>query len=55
MKYITKTIQLFNLCVPCGCFCKHCLLSYDGKLIGVDYYRGLNYAKGFNQWLKPLA
>ena len=54
MKYITKTIQLFNLCVPCGCFCKHCLLSYDGKIVGVDYYRGLNYAKGFNHWLKEF-
>lgn len=54
MKYITKTIQLFNLCVPCGCSCKHCLLSYDGKLIGVDYYRDLNYAKAFNHWLKEF-
>ena len=49
---ITKSINVQNLCVPCYNFCKYCLLSWDGKTIGIDYKRSLNYAKNFYDWLK---
>ena len=47
-----KLINILNLCVPCACHCSYCLLSYERKLEGVDFYRGLNYAKRFSSWLK---
>ncbi len=41
-----------NLCVPCENRCRYCLLSYDGKINGVDYQRSENYASRFYIWLK---
>lgn len=48
----TKSVNVLNLCVPCACHCKYCLLSYERKLIGVEFHRGLEYAKKFQEWLK---
>ncbi len=53
-KIRTKSINICNLCVPCCCHCRYCLLSYEGKLVGVDYFRGLNYAKRFKKWLSNV-
>lgn len=47
----TKSICISNMCVPCFCHCKYCLLSYEYKLEGVDYHRGMEYAKRFQNWL----
>ncbi len=47
----TTSINVMNLCVPCENRCRYCLLSYDGKLGGVDYKRSEMYAKRFYQWL----
>ena len=41
-----------NLCVPCENRCRYCLLSYDGKVNGVDYKRSEQYAKRFYEWLR---
>ena len=41
-----------NLCVPCENRCRYCLLSYDGKVSGVEYKRSEAYAKRFYEWLK---
>lgn len=49
---ITKSINILNLCVPCHNFCRYCLLSWDGKCLGIDYQRGETYAKKFYEWLK---
>lgn len=48
----TVSINVMNLCVPCENRCRYCLLSYDGKVRGVDYKRSKAYAKRFYEWLK---
>lgn len=48
----TVSINVMNLCVPCENRCRYCLLSYDGKVNGVDYNRSEGYAKRFYKWLK---
>lgn len=48
----TVSINVMNLCVPCENRCRYCLLSYDGKVSGVDYKRSEDYAKRFYEWLK---
>ena len=48
----TVSINVCNLCVPCENRCRYCLLSWDGKLRGVDYDRSAAYAKRFYDWLQ---
>ena len=48
----TVSVNVMNLCVPCGNRCRYCLLSYDGKTTGVDYIRSEQYAKRFYDWLR---
>ena len=48
----TVSINVMNLCVLCENRCRYCLLSYDGKIGGVDYERSKGYAKRFYEWLK---
>ena len=48
----TVSISVCNLCVPCENRCRYCLLSWDGKLRGVDYDRSAEYARRFSEWLK---
>lgn len=48
----TTSINVMNLCVPCENRCRYCLLSYDGKISGVDYKRSEAYAKRFHDWLR---
>ncbi len=47
----TVSINVMNLCVPCENRCRYCLLSYDGKVNGVDYKRSENYARRFSEWI----
>ena len=48
----TVSINVCNLCVPCENRCRYCLLSWDGKLRGVDYECSAAYARRFYEWLK---
>ena len=48
----TVSIYVMNLCVPCENRCRYCLLSYDGKVSGVEYKRSEKYAKRFYDWLR---
>lgn len=48
----TASINVMNLCIPCENRCWYCLLSYDGKVSGVDYKRSEAYAKRFYDWLR---
>lgn len=48
----TVSINVSNLCVPCENRCRYCLLSWDGKLRGMDYDRSVAYARCFYDWLK---
>lgn len=43
MKTVSFSIE--NLCLPCSCRCKHCLLGYDGNIIGVGYEQGKDLAR----------
>lgn len=46
----TLSFSIENLCVPCGCVCRHCLLSAGGKGSGVTYERGEAFAEKFHAW-----
>lgn len=48
----TRAINISNLCVPCECHCRYCLLSWQNKLLGIDYKRSESYAKRFYDWIK---
>ena len=48
----TVSINVSNHCVPCENRCRYCLLSWDGKLRGIDYERSAAYARRFYDWLK---
>lgn len=48
----TSSIGIENLCVPCACRCRYCLLSWDGRLPGVEYERGERFARRFMGELK---
>ena len=47
----TTSIMLQNLCVPCACHCRYCLLSWSGQTVGVDYDRSQRYARRFHDWI----
>ncbi len=47
----TSSIYIQNLCVPCENRCRYCLLSYNGKLLGIDYQRSEAYTKRFYDWI----
>lgn len=48
----TKSILVQSLCVPCGCHCRYCLLSWDHQTIGADFDRSRAYARGFQEYLR---
>ncbi len=48
----TASIYISTLCVPCANRCRYCLLSWDGRLTGLDYDRSQQYARGFYDWLQ---
>lgn len=43
----TESMMVQNLCVPCGCRCRYCLLSWDGKTAGISWDRGMEFGKRF--------
>lgn len=44
---VTTAIGIGNLCVPCRCRCRYCLLAWDGGVPGVEYERGKRFAARF--------
>ena len=48
----TTSITIQNLCVPCGCVCRYCLLRSCGQAEGVAYERGKRIAQRFADWAK---
>ena len=48
----TVSVNVMDLCVPCANRCRYCLLSYDGRVSGVDPDRAMNYARRFAAWLR---
>lgn len=51
MEIKTESVLVQNLCVPCGCRCRYCLLSWDGQPVGIDWDRGLAFAQRFRERL----
>ncbi|MBO4298166.1 MAG: radical SAM protein [Clostridia bacterium] len=47
----TASVMLQNLCVPCGCRCRYCLLSWAGRCVGVGYERSERFARRFHDWI----
>ena len=47
----TVSVMLETLCAPCGCRCRYCLLSWDGRVTGADYDRSQAYAERFYRWI----
>ena len=43
----TIAVGVEDLCVPCGCRCRYCLLAYSGGTVGVDYARGKRFTERF--------
>ena len=48
----TESILLQTLCVPCGCHCRYCLLSWDGHCPGADWERSAALARRMAEWLR---
>ena len=48
----TTAIYVQNLCVPCNCYCRYCLLSWSNKLLGIDHDRSEKFAKRFYDWIQ---
>lgn len=48
----TVAINIENLCAPCYCSCRHCLLCSQHRATGVDYQRGEAFSRRFYAWLK---
>lgn len=48
----TTSLNVLNLCVRCYNHCKYCLLSWDGRCLGIDYERSVTYARRLYNWLK---
>lgn len=48
----TTGIYIFNLNTACCNRCRYCLLSWDGKTLGVENQRAIQYADSFYHWLK---
>lgn len=46
----TESVLMQNLFVPCACRCRYCLLSWDGKTVGVSWERSAAFAQRFRQW-----
>ena len=46
----TVSILLHTLCVPCACRCRHCMLCWGGKPVGVSWERGQAFALRFKEW-----
>ena len=51
----TASISIQNLCVPCGCACRYCLLSSRKQAAGVDYFRGKRIAERFVAYAKEIG
>lgn len=47
----TVSVNVMTLCVPCENRCRYCLLSYDGKTVGINYDRCKKYALNFYKWI----
>ena len=55
MNVKTENIMIQTLCVPCGCRCRYCLLSWDGKVLGAPWERSKRFALRFMSELKSFA
>lgn len=52
MKLQTESLLIQTLCVPCGCRCRYCLLSCDGRAEGADWDRSAALARRYRERLR---
>ncbi len=43
----TTSVMIQNLCVPCFSYCRYCLLSWNGKIEGINWEKSVVIAKRF--------
>ncbi|MBR2812469.1 MAG: hypothetical protein IKD69_13915 [Solobacterium sp.] len=43
----TTSVMIQNLCVPCACRCRYCLLSWDGHPAGISWEDSTAFAERF--------
>ena len=43
----TTSVMIQNLCVPCFSYCRYCLLSWNGKIEGINWENSIVIAKRF--------
>lgn len=48
----STSLMIMNLCVPCPCDCRYCLLSSCRKATCVPYEQGKLYTQRFQAWAK---
>ena len=48
----TDSILVQNLLVPCACRCRYCLLSWDGRPVGVPWEQGASFSLRFRDWCR---
>ncbi|MBO4872335.1 MAG: radical SAM protein [Lachnospiraceae bacterium] len=48
----TTSVLIQSLCVPCGNFCRYCLLSWDGSVSGAPWERSTALAERFLRELR---
>ena len=48
----TLSVNIENLCAPCHCGCRHCLLNSQHRATGVAYQTGEAFARKFFHWMK---
>ena len=47
----TTSVLIQSLCVPCGNYCRYCLLSWNGRVEGAGWERSVRLAE---RWLREL-
>ena len=48
----TTSVLIQSLCVPCYDYCRYCLLSWNGKIVGADWDRSVRLAERFMDELR---
>lgn len=48
----TVSVNVCSYCVPCQCHCRHCLLSYDGHVQGLNYEESAAFAQRMQAHIK---
>lgn len=48
----TESVLVQTLSVPCASRCRYCLLSWDGKPVGVPWEQSVPFLESFAEWMR---